>query len=177
MNPGKTIDFAKIDWDNIEHTKLQFFFSEAEEFNKNLLEDINRLNNKAFQLLTLALTAVSVATGFLLACLDKGQKNIIHALITACIGFGVATILLFLSIFPRSVYTGKATPNIFFSGALYKCPMSKILADGIASYHKYMTGNYKVMRYRSFFLTAGIIVFILVPLFTTAVLLLYHLHS
>jgi hypothetical protein len=172
----KTIDFKKIDWGNIDYAKLQFFFKEAVEFNDSLLEDINRLNNKGFQLLALALTAISVTTGFLLAFLENGRPDIIWALMTACIGLGVVTVLLFLAIFPRSVYRGRATPNIFFSGTLYKSAMPKILADGIASYHAYITGNYKVMRYRSRFLTAAVIAFILVPFFTIGVLLYHHLH-
>jgi hypothetical protein len=172
----KTIDFTKVDWANMDYAKLQFFFKEVAEFNDSLLEDINHLNNKGFQLLALALTAISVSVGFLLTLLQNKPANIIGALATACVGLGVVTILLFLAIFPRSVYRGKATPHIFFSGTLYKCPMPKILADGIASYHKYIAGNYKVMRYRSRFLTAAIIAFILVPLVIIGGLLYHHLH-
>jgi hypothetical protein len=157
----RIIDFTAIEWDAIDYTTLQFFFKEAVEFNDSLLEDINRLGQKGFHLLTLALTALSLASGLLLSFLEKGaDKSSIHSLSIACVGLGVVTILLLVSVFPRSIYRGRATPHMSFSSTFYKCPMPKILADGIASYDKYITRNYKVLRFRNFFLTFALIVFI-----------------
>jgi hypothetical protein len=157
----RIINFTTIEWDAIDYTTLHFFFKEAVAFNESLLEDINRLSQKGFHLLTLALTVLSMVTGLLLSFLEQGaDTSIIYALSIACVGLGMVTILLLVSIFPRSIYRGRATPHIFFSSTLYKCPMPTILADGIASYYKYITGNYTVLQFRNFFLTAALIVFI-----------------
>jgi hypothetical protein len=157
----KQMDFTKIDWESITYPKLQFFFKEAVDYNDSLLEDINRLSQKGFHLLTLALTVISLVTGWLLSSLENGaEQRIISSLTIACMGFGLVTILLFVSIFPRTIYRGRATPHIFFSSNLYKCLMPKILADGIASYHRYITSNYKVLQFRSSFLTAALLVLI-----------------
>ncbi|MDR0722752.1 MAG: hypothetical protein LBF75_08210 [Treponema sp.] len=165
----RTIDFTTIEWDAMDYTVLQFLCKEAVEFNESLLEDINRLSQKGFHLLALALTVLSIASGLLLSFLEKdADTSSIHFLSIACVGLGVVTILLLVSIFPRSIYRGRATPDIFFSSTLYKCPMSKIMADSIAVYHnKYITGNYKVLHFRSSFLTSALIVFIGVVLVTT----------
>jgi len=167
MKAEKTIDFTKIEWDKINPEELQFFFNQAVESNDAILNAISNLNNKAFQLLTIAIAALAALTGFLLAIGGKvSQKNI-----TGAIGLSLVVILLLLAVFPRTVYTGRATPESLFSGNLYKYPMKKHYADGIASYYQYICHNKKVENFRSRFLTAGMYGFFLVPLVTVILLL------
>jgi len=181
MKDKKKIDFTKIKWDNIEEEKLKFFFKEAVDYNDILIEDIGSLNNKAFQLMAIAITALSTATGFLIALWGtKGKEHISLALLLICIGLGIVFALLLLAIFPRSICRGRATPNIIFAendpwDPLYKGSLRKIMADGIASYNTYIATNNKVMKFRSRFLIAGTIGFFAVPLVTIIVFLLHPL--
>jgi hypothetical protein len=152
---------------------LQFFFKEAVEYNDILLHDINNLNGKAFQLLAVAIAAFSAAVGFFLSTWgQEGKSSVADARIVACIGLIVVIASLLLAVFPKSIYRGKLTPNIAFEGILYKAPMSKLLADCIASYNGYIASNNKVLKYRSFFLTAGAIGIFAVPLLTVMVFLI-----
>ena len=169
----KTIDFTSIDWGRIELEKLRFFLKEAVDYNDIILRDINRLNGKAFQLLAVAIAALSAATGFLLASWNRGCGHpLVTALFTACAGLFLAVVFLLLAVFPRSVYPGRLTPNIAFKGNLYKAPMTKLLADCIASYDGYISSNKKVLGYRSTFLTAGVLGIFAVPLLTLAAFLI-----
>jgi len=172
MGTKKEIDFTKVEWDKINSEELQFFFNQAVESNDAILNGISNLNNKAFQLLTIAIAALATLVGFLIAIWDKANnKAIAGALIFAIIGISIVVFLLLVAVFPRTVYTGRATPESLFSGNLYKAPMKKHYADGIASYHHYISHNKKIEKFRSCFLTAGMIGFFLVPLVTVILLL------
>jgi len=172
MKTKKAIDFTKIEWDAIDEPDLEFFFREAVDYNDILLNDINNLNNKAFQLLTVMFPALSAATGFLLTTWgNEGKEPIIVALVVACIGLGLIVASLLLAVFPRNVYPGRITPNIAFAGSLYKAKKAKLLADGIASYNAYIASNNSVLKYRSFFITAGAVGIFMVPLVTVAAFL------
>jgi hypothetical protein len=177
MKPKKHIDFTKIEWDVINISKLEFFFKEAEDYNDVLLNDINNLNNKAFQLLTVVFPAISAAAGFLLATWGKeGKEPFIASLVVACVGLSLIVAFLLLAVFPRNIYPGRITPNIAFAGNLYKASKFKLLADGIASYHSYIVSNNRVLRYRSFFITAGAAGVFVVPLITVVTFLICFLN-
>jgi len=176
MKPKKAIDFTKIEWDAVDDSNLEFFFKEAVDYNDIVLNDINNLNNKAFQLLTVMFPALSAATGFLLTTWGKeGKEPIIIALVVACMGLGLIVASLLLAVFPRNVYPGRITPNIAFAGSLYKAKKAKLLADGIASYSAYIASNNGVLKYRSFFITAGAVGIFMVPLVTVAAFLICFL--
>ena len=172
MTEKDSIDFNKIEWDKIRSDELRFFFNQAVETNDILLSGINNLANKVFQLLTVAITVLTILTGFLLAIWDKiGQQTIAKALICASIGLFIVVLLLLVAVFPRTLYTGRVTPKSLFSRDIYKDPLAKHYANGIASCYKYIDLNEKIMNFRGRFLTAGMIVFFLVPLVTVILLL------
>lgn len=176
MKVKKQIDFTKIEWDDIESEKLQFFFKEAVEGNDILLQDINNLNNKAFQLLSVLFPALSAAIGFLLATWGKeGSDPIIAALLVASIGLSFIIASLLLAVFPRTISPGRLTPNIAFADILYKATMTKLLADCIASYNSYLASNKKIMNYRSRFLTIGAVGIFVVPVATVSSFLICRL--
>lgn len=176
----KKIDFNKVEWDAIEQEKLNFFFKEAVDYNDILIQDIGSLNNKAFNLLAITIAALSASTGFFIALWGTyGKEAISAALMTSCIGLGIVFFLLLLAIFPRSICRGRATPNLMFienppTFPYYKKSLKKIMIDGIASYNTYITFNSKVMKFRSRFLTAGVIGFFVVPFLSLIVLLICH---
>jgi hypothetical protein len=172
MKAERTIDFTKIEWNKINKEELQFFFNQAVEANDVILNGINNLNNKAFQLLTISIATLATLTGFILATWDKtGQKTIANTLICASIGLSVVVVLFLIAVFPRTIYIGRATPETLFSRNLYKEPLARHYADGIASYHQYICYNKKIENFRSFFLTAGMCGFFLVPIVTVILLL------
>jgi hypothetical protein len=173
MKVKKEIDFTKIEWDRLDQEKLQFFFKEAVDCNDTLLYDINNLNSKAFQLLSILFPVLSAAIGFLLAIWGKeGKEPITIALIVASVGMILIVASLLLAVFPRQVYPGRLAPNMIFANSLYKAPITKLLADGIASYNSYIASNYNVMKYRGLFLTIGTSGIFLVPLITVVVFLI-----
>lgn len=172
MKAEKTIDFTKIEWDKIKPEELQFFFNQAVEANDVILNGISNLNNKAFQLLTMAIAALATLAGFLLATWDKaGQEAIASVLICASIGLSAVVVLLLAAVFPRTVFPGRAAPESLFSGNLYKAPLAAHYANGITSYHRYICHNKKIENFRSRFLTAGMIGLFLVPIVTVILLL------
>jgi hypothetical protein len=172
MKAKTNIDFTKVEWDKVKPEELQFFFNQAVESNDAILSGISNLNDKAFQLLTIAIAALATLAGFLLAAWDKAdQEAVANTLKCAIVGLSIVISLFLLAVFPRTVCTGRATPETLFSGGLYKYPMAKHYADGIASYHQYIWHNKKIENFRSRFLTAGMIGFFLVPLVAVMLLL------
>jgi hypothetical protein len=170
--PETPIDFTKIDWNCIDGDRLLFYFNEAVEANNTVLNSIGNINDKAYQFLAIACTLLAVLTGFLFTVWgEPGKEAVTGAAVCACAGFGLIFVLLLLALCPRTVYPGRAVPAVIFSGNLYKAPMANYFADGIASYHQYICLNRKVAKFRSLFLAAGMLGFLLVPLATIAVLL------
>ena len=168
----KSIDFTKIDWNSLDNERLQFYFKEAVEANDSVLNNINNINNKAYQFLAIACTITAALAGFLFSVWGKsGKEAIASTALCGCIGLGLIMATLLVAVWPRTVYPGRAMPDSIFSGSLYKAPMTKLLADGIASYHHYICSNRKVEKFRSFFLTAGMCGFFLVPLVAVVLLL------
>ena len=171
MTTENKIDFTKIDWDSIDFEKLQFCFKEAVEANDALINGINKLNTKAFRLLTISVTILTALTGFLITIWDSPGKEILaNTILCASVAFSYITLLFIIVIFPRSISLGRATPETLFSNNNYRQPMKKHYADGIASYHKYIGQNRKVEAFRSGFLTAGMICFFLAPLYIIVLL-------
>jgi hypothetical protein len=169
------IDFKKIDWSKVDKEKMEFFFNEAREYNNKLIDDLNSLNNKAFSLMALALPVASAVTGLLLSALNAGNGNaMIPSLIAAGCGMGVTLVCLFLVVFPRRVYRSEGTPEMFFSGRYYKADMATILSGGIASFHKYILHNHKVMQRRTVCLVCGIIAFMATPIAAVSFFLAFH---
>jgi len=168
----RSIDFTKIDWKSIDDERLQFYFNQAVEANDSILTSINNINDKTNQFLAIASALLAALTGFLLDVWEKPEKTAtVNAMLCGCIGLGLIIVALLIALFPRTVYPGKATPDIMFSGNLYKEPMIKHFADGIASYHQYILLNRKVAKFRRCFLLIGMGGFLLVPLTTIALLL------
>jgi len=171
--PEKFIDFTAVDWNSIDDEKLRFCFKEAVEANDSVLTSIDNINNKAYQFLAIASAMAAALVGFLLSVWGEADKKTVTvAALFGCIWLGLIMVALLLAILPRMVYLGRATPESMFSSDLYKSPMVKLLADGIASYHHYICSNRKVVKFRSFFLTIGICGFFLIP-FVAVVLLLF----
>jgi hypothetical protein len=173
---AKQIDFTKIDWEKVSMEKAKFFFQEALDYNNKVIEDLNNLNNKAFALLAGALPAFSAAIGFLIALWGKTDREAVtYSLVFACSGLGIVVILLFLAVFPRDFYRGEGAPEVFFSDAYYKADMYTIYTGSIASLHKYITYNYRVMKYRSRLILLSLVVFISILIITA--LAFFYLYS
>jgi hypothetical protein len=178
MKNQKAIDFTKIDWKMVDQEKIKFFFKEARDFNNKLIDDIQNLNNKIFSLLALTLPIISATVGYLITVWgNKDKEPLSEALLCASGGLAISLCFSLLAIFPRPIFRGGGAPKVFFSGSWYKADMYTILSGGIASYHKFITRNFRTMKYRNFLLRAGIITFILtLPLTVLAFFLRYRTH-
>jgi len=160
-----TIDFTEIDWNCIGDEELQFYYKEAIEANEAVLKSIDNTNNKVFQFLAIACGILAVLTGLCLSVWgEEGKGATAWTFFSSCIGFGVVVAILIITIFPRKTYSGKALPELIFSGNLYKLKMRKHYSDAIASCHVFINENMKVHKDRSNLLTTGLIVFLLIPI-------------
>jgi hypothetical protein len=174
----KAIDFTKIDWSKVDQEKAEFFYHEATDHNDRLLESINKLNNKAFSLLAIALPIMSAAVGFLLGIwndADKRPEAVILLFVSFCLA--AAVILPLLAAFPRSIYLSKGKPSSYFTGDFYKADMRHLFSFGIASLNAYIRHNQKIENYRSRLLTAGTVAFIAAPIVTIVVSLIHLLNQ
>jgi hypothetical protein len=174
MPKQKKIDFERVDWDQIDREKAEFFRGEAVIFNNKVIEDINTLNDKIFKLLAFAFSVLSAATWFLISVWERqNSENVVAASICACACMFVVIVLLSAGIFPREIYRGEGSPLAYFSDDYYIRDMRAICAGSIIKLDKYINHNQNLMEHRGLFLRAGIIAFMLAPVFTLAFFFLY----
>ena len=172
MQNQKSIDFTKIDWKAVDERKAEFFYGEACAYSNGLLTDIRSLNTKAFQLLTFTLPLFCAAVGFLMAVWEnESMGNLIFPSIIICSGLFGVLVLLLVATFPRYIYQTESPPGSYFTGDFYKKEMLRIFSFAIASINKYISYNYRIMRFRGKFLTAAIIMLLITPLAAIAVFL------
>jgi hypothetical protein len=177
MPVQKKIDLKKVDWEKVDREKAEFFYREAIEHNDKLIEIINRLNGKAFSLLAFALSVLSAATGFLLSMWgNNAQKPIAALLLGVSLGVTIAVVLLLLAVFPRNICLSTGTPESYFAGDFYKADMHHLFSFGIAALNRDIRYNLRVMKYRSRFLFAGMLVLVATPIFAIMAFWIYFLN-
>jgi hypothetical protein len=173
MRIKSPIDFKKIDWKAVDREKAKFFYNEALAFNNRLIDDINSLNSKALTITGFLLPVMSAAAGLLLASWGgEGRDALTAAMISACCGFFAALVFLLLAIFPRGVYRGEGDPESYFSGNYYRADMFTLFTCGIATLHRAIEHNYRVLRYRGKMFLTGILAFAATPCCAVLVFLL-----
>jgi hypothetical protein len=174
----KQINFKKIDWEKVDMEKVKYFYREALAYNNGVIDDIRSLNDKAFSLLSCTAPILAAAVGGMFSIWEKdGYEALAFALIPASAGLGLVLLLLFLAVFPRGFHRGEGAPEAFFSGEYYTAAMYTIFTGGIATLHKYIGHNYKIMKYRGNFIVAAIITLIATIAVTVSAFFLYPLWS
>lgn len=128
---GDGFQAISIDWNAVDREKAELIYSEAKQAKRDIIDTLNTLNSKAFQVLTLTLslvtvTASAIAAGWhqLVPALQAGGLCFLGALITACLS-SIA------SLWPRTVYNPTLEPQAYFSHDYYKKSFLTIIKGNI----------------------------------------------
>ena len=149
--------FAAVQWDKVDERKAELIYHEAIDVQRENWDSLNVLNDKAFQLLSLALPLLTVIVSYLVTQWDKLARAVqiegIAALIPAVIGVAA----LMASIWPRGVHQAAGEPKAYFSTDYYAHEYLEILHGNIRNLHNNIESNKRVRSIRACYLKMGLV--------------------
>lgn len=150
------IDWDKVDWDKVGKEKAMFLFREAKENEHEVVDAINDLNRKAFNLLALALPLLIALGSALLSqwsVLESASRWAGSVMVAGLLGS--ATFLL-VAIYPRKIAYVAGSPDTYFAKEFYKNSMLDIIHGSLISATERVDINDAILAYRGRFLTLGV---------------------
>jgi len=106
MQANVNIDFSKIDWDSISEDKAEFLYKEALEYHKGIIENNNRINDKALGMLSFTMPIMTALAGYFAITWGTASQPLLFAAICACVCLFVIVFNLLLILIPRGINQG-----------------------------------------------------------------------
>ena len=150
MQSEKKIDFTKIDWKSVTKEKAEFLYKEAVEHHKGIIEDNNRINDKAIRMLSFTMPIMTALAGYFAISWENVSLPLLFAGSTAGVFLLITVFLLLYIIIPRNIFQGPESPGAYFTDDSYKRDMRKLFIGNIISLHNCILHDRKVMKKRDF---------------------------
>jgi len=150
MQAQDNIDFSKIDWKLIKKKKAEFIYKEAMEHHKNIIENNNRINDKALGILSFTMPVMTALAGYFAITWGKNSRPLLLAAIFAFICLFVIIFNLLLILIPRGINQGAGSPGAYLTGDYYKRNMRGLFIGNIINLHSCILQDRKLMDERAF---------------------------
>ena len=172
MQAQDTIDFSKIDWEIVDKEKAEFIYQEALEHHRGIIENNNKINDKALGLLSFTMPIMAALAGYFAISWGKETGPLFTTAITACIFLFVIMILLLLIVAPRGIFEGAGSPGAYFTADYYKRDMKGLYVGNIVDLQKSILHDRKILNIRGWFFRIAIILCAAFPVVSFLVFLL-----
>jgi len=172
MQVQDNIDFSKIDWDEVYKEKAAFIYQEALEHHRGIIENNNRINDKALGLLSFTMPIMAALAGYFAISWGTASKPLFYAALCACFFLFAVVLFLLLVIIPRNVYEGYGSPGAYFTANYYKRNMLGIYVGNITNLHNTIIHDRKIMVQRGLIFRIAVILLAVFPVASFLVFLL-----
>jgi hypothetical protein len=149
MQAIDNIDFSKIDWNSISEGKADFLYKEALEHHKGIIEDNNRINDKALGMLSFTMPIMAALAGYFAITWENVSCSLLIAASWAGFCFLVITYNLLKILIPQSINQGAGSPGAYFTDEYYKRDMREMFIGNITNIHNCILQDRKVMNKRA----------------------------
>lgn len=149
MQALNDINFSKIDWKSVDEKKAEFIYKEALEHHKDIIENNNRISDKAIGLLSFTMPIMTALAGYFAIAWGSVSNPLSLAAGFAGFCLFVITINLLLILMPRGINNGTGSPGAYFTGEYYKRDMRELLVGNITNLHNAILQDRIVMNKRA----------------------------
>jgi len=172
MQADENIDFSKINWDLVDLAKSEFIYNEALKHHRGIIENNNRINDKALGLLSFTMPVMAALSGYFAISWGTASPPLFAAAVSAGVFlFGIIFFLL-LVIIPRGIYQGEGSPSAYFSESYYKRDMRQLLIGNIINLHNSILHDRRIMNQRGLFFRIAVILLASFPAISFTVFIL-----
>ncbi len=155
---------AAIDWNYVSREKAEMIYSDALKFHKEIMDSLNVMNSKAFQILTVAMPILTVVLGFLITQPENVSRKILVTAIVFSLSLMLSIIFLFMAVWPRDIRISGIEPLSYFATDYYKKKIEDIIYGNILLAFDTIEINHKARIKRARWLRAGLICFFYSPI-------------
>ena len=173
MQANDNIDFSKIDWDTVSKHKAEFIYNEALEHHRGIIENNNRISDKALGFLSFTMPIMTALAGYFIVSWGTTSKPLFYAGASAFIFLFVILFFLLLIIIPRGIYEGTGSPSAYFTDDYYKRKMRGLYIGNITNLHNSILHDRKILNQRGFFFKVAVILCAIFPAISFLVFLFY----
>jgi len=173
MRAKDDIDFSAVDWDSVDEGKAGFIYREALEHHKGIIENNNRINDKALGLLSFTMPIMTALAGYFAISWGGGSPALFAAALAACVFIFAVVVCLLLVIIPRGVFRGEGSPGAYFTGEYYKRDMRGLLVGNIVDLHGCILHDGKTLGRRGRLFGAAVVLCACLPAVSFLVFLLW----
>ena len=145
---NKSIDFTKIDWKSVAQEKAEFIYKEAMEHHKGIIENNNRINDKAIGMLSFIMPIMTALAGYFAISWGNVSRPLLFAASTAGVFLIITVLLLLYIIIPRSIFQGAGSPGAYLTDDYYKRDMRELFIGNIINLHNCIIQDREVMNKR-----------------------------
>jgi len=149
MQARDNIDFSAIDLDSITQEKAEFILQEALEHHRGIIENNNRINDKALGMLSFTMPIMTALAGYFAISWGNVSPPYFCAALVACICLLVIVFCLLLILIPRGINQGTGSPSAYFTDEYYKRDMRGLLIGNIINLHNCILSDRELMYERA----------------------------
>ncbi|MDR2964439.1 MAG: hypothetical protein LBU88_01540 [Treponema sp.] len=149
MQAEESIDFTKIDWKEIDEKKAEFIYNEALEHHKGIIENNNRICDKALGMLSFIMPIMTALAGYLAITWGELSCYILFTASWAGVCLFVITFNLLFIIVPRSINQGVGSPRAYLTDDYYKRNMRELFVGNIINLHNCILQDYIIINKRA----------------------------
>jgi len=119
------------------------------EHHRNIVENNNRINDKALGMLSFTMPIMSALAGYFAITWGTSSKPLLFAAIFACICLIIIVFNLLLILIPRGINQGAGSPGAYFTDEYYKRNMRELFIGNIINLHNCILQDRKLMNDRA----------------------------